>query len=179
MDYCYASGKLVSYEKSIMVFSSNTPSELKRQIQQATSIAVSDNPGVYLGIPAVWGLWKRKCLPNPICEIYQQYKETVEHLLLVALGLEVQSDDLLIRICYTAWRTWKMRCERVMLGKQIDLWKTITRIQIAWKEMMDCKEGDGNLKREPEATSLQSFWERPKEQWLKINYDGALSCSCC
>lgn len=53
-DYCHASGKLVNYEKSIVVFN-NTTSELNRQIQQATSIAVSDNPGVYLGIPAVWG----------------------------------------------------------------------------------------------------------------------------
>lgn len=53
-----------------------------------------------------------------------------------------------------------------MQGKQIDLCKTI-------KKMMDCKEGDGNPKRGPEATSLQSFWERPEEQWLKINCDGA------
>ncbi|PPD97721.1 hypothetical protein GOBAR_DD05231 [Gossypium barbadense] len=260
-----------------MVFSSNTPSELNRQIQQASSIAVSENPvnnGEKINIweeKWVYGLdgyrlnfpgtveplmpklvvdimnkregrsnislieqWiseqeKQAIMRLPICKTQEEDKLVWPHN--IGGNYSVKSDYNMLRtekgfgrgnVCQTlfvkstsnmrkllstyflvatgesitTFDDWLLavfgnierlelgvagRCDVkvVMQGKQVDLWKTIKRIQIAWKEMMDCKEGDGNLKRGPEATSLQSFWERPEEHWLKINYDGALSWSCC
>ena len=48
--YCTASGQKVNMEKSSMVFSSNTPLMLRKEIEEFMGIKAIDNPGSYLGV---------------------------------------------------------------------------------------------------------------------------------
>ncbi|XP_012472495.1 uncharacterized protein LOC105789674 [Gossypium raimondii] len=60
--YCQASGQRVNYEKSSLVLSSNTTEDLKNVVQAEMNIVVATNPGVYFGIPALWGKTRSKAL---------------------------------------------------------------------------------------------------------------------
>ena len=38
-----------------MVFSTNVKDEVKKKIAEGLGVEVVENPGMYLGIPAMWG----------------------------------------------------------------------------------------------------------------------------
>ena len=50
-DYCCALGQIVNLEKSNIVFSVNTPNEVRTEIEGCLRIQAATNPGMYLGIP--------------------------------------------------------------------------------------------------------------------------------
>lgn len=54
-EYCTASGQMVNYEKSNLIFSANIPRGVKQQFEAQLGIKVTGNPGSYLGIPNLWG----------------------------------------------------------------------------------------------------------------------------
>ncbi|XP_050387444.1 uncharacterized protein LOC126803741 [Argentina anserina] len=59
--YCSASGQRINFDKSSVFFSSNTPVEIHEAIANELGIPVSQ-PGVYLGLPTMWGNSKRSAL---------------------------------------------------------------------------------------------------------------------
>ena len=54
-DYCCASRQMVNLEKSSIVFSDNTPQEVKTEIERCLRIQVAANSGMFLGISFFWG----------------------------------------------------------------------------------------------------------------------------
>ncbi|CAN6725654.1 unnamed protein product [Malus baccata var. baccata] len=52
----------VNFQKSSVFFSSNTPSELLRELGHILQMQVVNDPGTYLGVPALWGRSKRQRL---------------------------------------------------------------------------------------------------------------------
>ncbi|CAL9020183.1 unnamed protein product, partial [Prunus brigantina] len=53
--YCLASGQFINYHKSCFYFSLNTPEEIRRSLCSLLSIDGVNNPGLYLGLPTIWG----------------------------------------------------------------------------------------------------------------------------
>ncbi|XP_062005881.1 uncharacterized protein LOC133723064 [Rosa rugosa] len=60
--YCVALGQSVNYEKSSIFFSANTPPKAQYEIAVVLNIAISNEPGTYLGLPTHWGNSKKKAL---------------------------------------------------------------------------------------------------------------------
>ena len=54
-EYCAAFGQMVNVDKSSIIFSTNTPEEVRREIGNVLRVKVAMNPGIYLGIPSMWG----------------------------------------------------------------------------------------------------------------------------
>ncbi|CAL2275834.1 unnamed protein product [Prunus armeniaca] len=61
-DYCLASGQVINYEKSSLLFSANTPEDVKSNTSSIMGIRGIDNSGIYLGIPMTWGRSKKVAL---------------------------------------------------------------------------------------------------------------------
>ncbi|KAK9932560.1 hypothetical protein M0R45_019793 [Rubus argutus] len=57
-----ASGQSINYEKSSLVFSTNTPTDLKESIGAVFNIPLDNCTGNYLGLPTHWGRSKRDAL---------------------------------------------------------------------------------------------------------------------
>ncbi|OMO89581.1 reverse transcriptase [Corchorus capsularis] len=63
MKYCAASGQQVNLSKSSLIFSSNTPEDVKTTISNRVGIPIAANPGTYLGNPAAtWGKTRKEAL---------------------------------------------------------------------------------------------------------------------
>lgn len=58
--YCYASRQAINLNKFGMLFSSNCPPNLKRNMANALRVPVIDKTGKYLGIPLDWGESKKQ-----------------------------------------------------------------------------------------------------------------------
>ncbi|OMO61797.1 reverse transcriptase [Corchorus capsularis] len=80
--YCDASGQMVNLQKSSIVFSSNTPAEVRSQIEDALQIPGADNPGrkileEHMRWQVINGqsvnLWKDRWIPE--CGAIQQHHE--------------------------------------------------------------------------------------------------------
>lgn len=54
-NYCLASGQVVNLSKSSIFFSANTPRYLQRLMSELLGMCFVENPGVYLGLPTIWG----------------------------------------------------------------------------------------------------------------------------
>ncbi|VVA24941.1 PREDICTED: reverse mRNAase [Prunus dulcis] len=61
-DYCLASGQLIDYEKSSLMFSANTPEDVKANTSSIMGVRGIDNYGIYLVIPMTWGQSKKVAL---------------------------------------------------------------------------------------------------------------------
>ncbi|BFG21667.1 hypothetical protein CerSpe_079410 [Prunus speciosa] len=61
-DYCHASGQEINFDKSCIFFSNNTPTERQAGICSVFGIKGVVNPGVYLGLPSLWGRSKKSAL---------------------------------------------------------------------------------------------------------------------
>ncbi|KAM1606865.1 hypothetical protein PS1_028017 [Malus domestica] len=61
-EYCAASGQAVNFQKSSVFFSSNTPYEVSRELGHILHMQVVNDPGTYLGVPALWGRSNRQGL---------------------------------------------------------------------------------------------------------------------
>ena len=61
-NYCRASGQVINYNKSSLVFSKNTPSEFKDQVAAIFGVPITESPGKYLGLPSDWGRSKKQAL---------------------------------------------------------------------------------------------------------------------
>ncbi|CAN6679920.1 unnamed protein product [Malus baccata var. baccata] len=61
-NYCNASGQQVNLLKSSVFFGANVPASLSVQLGSILGMAVVDNPGTYLGVPAIWGRSKKRGL---------------------------------------------------------------------------------------------------------------------
>ncbi|KAF7835565.1 reverse transcriptase [Senna tora] len=53
--YCLASGQTSNLDKSCLFFSKNIPDDKRDSISQASRIPCTFDPGIYLGVPAIWG----------------------------------------------------------------------------------------------------------------------------
>ncbi|CAN6587433.1 unnamed protein product [Malus baccata var. baccata] len=58
-DYCKASGQAINMQKSSVFFGNNVPSSLSEELGNILGMPVVDNPGSYLGVPALWGRSKK------------------------------------------------------------------------------------------------------------------------
>lgn len=61
-DYCAASGQSINLNKSSLFFTPNTPTKHQEIISSIFEIRGVDNPGKYLGLPAIWGRSKHDAL---------------------------------------------------------------------------------------------------------------------
>ncbi|CAN6713710.1 unnamed protein product [Malus baccata var. baccata] len=68
-EYCSASGQQVNKSKSSVFFGGNVPDQLSLHLATILGMEKVGNPGVYLGVPAIWGRllgkiqgWKRSIL---------------------------------------------------------------------------------------------------------------------
>ena len=60
--YCDASGQEVNLQKSSVFFGANTPVRVSEDLRIILGMPVVDNPGTYLGVPALWGRSKKRGL---------------------------------------------------------------------------------------------------------------------
>ena len=77
--YCDASGQEVNLLKSSVFFGANTPVEVSEFLGNILGMTVVDNPGTYLGVPALWGRSKRRGLAyvkGRIAEKLQGWKQS-------------------------------------------------------------------------------------------------------
>lgn len=58
-DYCLASGQKVNNSKSSVFFGSNVPVSLSHQLADIFDMERVGDPGLYLGVPAIWGRSKK------------------------------------------------------------------------------------------------------------------------
>ncbi|CAN6700215.1 unnamed protein product [Malus baccata var. baccata] len=58
-DYCKASGQAINMQKSSVFFGNNVQSSLSEYLGNILGMPVVDNPGSYLGVPALWGQSKK------------------------------------------------------------------------------------------------------------------------
>ncbi|KAL6201844.1 hypothetical protein ACLB2K_025556 [Fragaria x ananassa] len=61
-EYCTASGQLINMEKSGIYFSPNTPRQMAFLMCELLSFSEALNPGIYLGLPSLWGRSKREAV---------------------------------------------------------------------------------------------------------------------
>lgn len=86
--YCLASGQLLNTDKSCCFFNTNSPNDVKNSICEMLGMALVENPGVYLGLPTVWGKSKKgvlKYVKDRILGKLQGWKQ----LLLSQAGKEI------------------------------------------------------------------------------------------
>ncbi|XP_008245663.1 PREDICTED: uncharacterized protein LOC103343804 [Prunus mume] len=60
--YCFASGQPINFEKSSLVFSSNTPASTREAIGSLSAIQCASDHGSYLGLPSAWGRSKKSAM---------------------------------------------------------------------------------------------------------------------
>ncbi|CAN6553756.1 unnamed protein product [Malus baccata var. baccata] len=60
--YCEASGQLVNFQKSSVYFGANIPKRVSADLAHILNIKAVEDPGAYLGVPAIWGRSKVKGL---------------------------------------------------------------------------------------------------------------------
>ncbi|XP_070664898.1 uncharacterized protein [Malus domestica] len=60
--YCAASGHKVNLQKSSIYFGANVPKGVAANLGGILGVSVVDNPGTYLGVPAIWGRSKKRGL---------------------------------------------------------------------------------------------------------------------
>ena len=60
--YCEASGQVINYQKSSVVFSKNTPDPFKMEAAAIFGVPIVETPGKYLGLPSDWGRSKKQAL---------------------------------------------------------------------------------------------------------------------
>ncbi|KAM1354663.1 hypothetical protein PS2_028774 [Malus domestica] len=60
--YCDASGQKVNLQKSSVYFGTNIHTRIVAELANVLGIPVVDNPGAYLGVPAIWGRSKKRGL---------------------------------------------------------------------------------------------------------------------
>ena len=58
-EYCVASGQRVNMTKSSVFFGANVPDALSVQLCDILGMEMTGDPGVYLGVPAIWGRSKK------------------------------------------------------------------------------------------------------------------------
>ena len=57
-DYCRALGQQVNKAKSNIFFGANVPMDLSTKLSAILNIEIVRDPGLYLGVPAIWGISK-------------------------------------------------------------------------------------------------------------------------
>ncbi|XP_068340019.1 uncharacterized protein [Pyrus communis] len=78
-NFCEASGQKVNLVKSSVFFGANVPKVIADQMGSALGMAVVNNPGTYLGVPAIWGRSKQRGLAyvkGRIMEKLQGWKQS-------------------------------------------------------------------------------------------------------
>ena len=60
--YCEVSGQKVNLNKSSVFFGANVPTDRATHLGNILGMKVVDNPGAYLGVPAIWGRSKKRGL---------------------------------------------------------------------------------------------------------------------
>ncbi|XP_050378368.1 uncharacterized protein LOC126795602 [Argentina anserina] len=60
--YCVASGQAVNLGKSSVFFSVNSPPEIREMVTAELEIPISSQPGIYLGLPTIWGNSKKSAM---------------------------------------------------------------------------------------------------------------------
>ncbi|CAN6543682.1 unnamed protein product [Malus baccata var. baccata] len=58
-EFCAASGQHVNKAKSSVCFGSNVPEEVSRHLSNILGFEMVGDPGMYLGVPAIWGRSKK------------------------------------------------------------------------------------------------------------------------
>ncbi|CAN6555410.1 unnamed protein product [Malus baccata var. baccata] len=61
-EYCLASGQQVNKSKSSVYFGGNVPKSLSIQLAAILGMEIVGDPGLYLGVPAIWGKSKKNGL---------------------------------------------------------------------------------------------------------------------
>ncbi|CAN6571026.1 unnamed protein product [Malus baccata var. baccata] len=61
-EYCLASGQQVNKSKSSVYFGGNVPESLSIQLAAILGMEIVGDPGLYLGVPAIWGKSKKNGL---------------------------------------------------------------------------------------------------------------------
>ncbi|XP_068339108.1 uncharacterized protein [Pyrus communis] len=77
--FCVASGQKVNLMKSSVFFGVNVPKGIANQLGGSLGMAVVNNPGTYLGVPAIWGRSKQRGLAyvkGRIMEKLQGWKQS-------------------------------------------------------------------------------------------------------
>ena len=62
VEYCAASGQVINRDKSSLYFSTNTPQSTRVLIGNLLDVPATDDPGIYLGLPTIWGRAKKVAL---------------------------------------------------------------------------------------------------------------------
>jgi hypothetical protein len=102
--YEECSGQVINREKSSVMFSSNTPRQIKEAIMQRLGLGLETKGGKYLGLPLYVGRSKAKCfeyLKEKIWKRIQGWKECF---------LSAAGKELLLKAVVQAIPTYAMAC---------------------------------------------------------------------
>ncbi|KAL6226651.1 hypothetical protein ACLB2K_000612 [Fragaria x ananassa] len=102
--YCTASGQLINMEKSGIYFSPNTPRQMAFLMCELLSFREALNPGIYLGLPSLWGRSKREAvsyIKERISRKIEGWKEG---------SLSVAGKEILIKSVALAIPAYPMSC---------------------------------------------------------------------
>ncbi|CAN6583316.1 unnamed protein product [Malus baccata var. baccata] len=86
--YCDASGQQVNFQKSSVYFGANIPQRVSAELANILRVKVVNDPGAYLGVPAIWGRSKKRGLAY-IKEKIMGKVQGWKHKLLSTAGREV------------------------------------------------------------------------------------------
>ncbi|VVA09363.1 PREDICTED: reverse mRNAase [Prunus dulcis] len=103
-DYCLASGQLINYDKSSLLFSANTPEKVKTQIGAILGVREDVHLGKYLDIPMFWGRFKRVALAyirERVLKKIEGWKQCI---------LSLAGKEVLIKVMATAVPTYPVMC---------------------------------------------------------------------
>ncbi|OMO50989.1 reverse transcriptase [Corchorus capsularis] len=105
--YSAASGQAVNFEKSCVVFSSNTNEQVREELAQFLQIPAAEHPGTYLGIPSFWGKTKCEAMKFIKERVVQKVKGWKQNLLTQA------GREILIKSVATAVPLHTMQCFKI------------------------------------------------------------------
>ncbi|XP_050387335.1 uncharacterized protein LOC126803595 [Argentina anserina] len=109
-EYCTTSGQMINREKSSIYFSPNTPRQMAFLMGELLSFKKVYNPGIYLGMPSLWGRSKRVALSfikERIHEKIDGWKQT---------NLTLAGKEILIKSVAFFVPSFPMSCFKLPVG---------------------------------------------------------------
>ncbi|KAH1115077.1 hypothetical protein J1N35_008455 [Gossypium stocksii] len=124
---------------------------------------------IFFGCSLVRGIWFECCFGLRICkEHIQSFDAWFAKVLSNSGGVE----GLSIRVVFICWFIWKMRCEVIFGGKQVDINGAICRIKLTTQEYLAVKNECLVERVSKVEGSVVEVWGKPPVGWVKINCDG-------
>ncbi|OMO55679.1 reverse transcriptase [Corchorus capsularis] len=179
--YSAASGQLINLDKSSLIFSANTPADIRQDLARCLQIREAENPGIYLGFRSTWGKTKCGALSYIKEKVEARLKSWKQQLLSLA------GKEILIKAVASSIPAYVMMCFKFPKKVCADINSMVAnfwwgqqdnekRIHwVSWEKMTLPKEEGGMGFKELEAFNrallAKQIWrilENPEAMWVKV-----------